>query len=172
MNITDAINIEMIQYYQGDPQRIQHFTKVAAYCSLIARMHGLSQKEITFITIAGLIHDIGIKEGEKRFSRSDGKIQEELGPALAKELLSHHRTDLTEEEIQRLCYLVGHHHTYTNIDGIDYQILVEADFLVNLYERSLETGVPLQKKTITATEEKIFQTAEGKLILRSMYGIA
>ena len=171
MNITDAINIEMIHYYQGDPQRIQHFTKVAAYCSLIARMHSLSQREITFITIAGLIHDIGIKEGEKRFTRSDGKIQEELGPALAKKLLSHYRTDLHEEEIERLCYLVGHHHTYTNIDGIDYQILVEADFLVNLYERSLETGKPIQKETVLATEANIFRTEEGKRILRDMYGI-
>ena len=128
MNLTDAINIEMIHYYQGDPQRIQHFTKVAAYCNLIARMHSLSEREITLITIAGFIHDIGIKEGERRFSRSDGKIQEELGPDLAKELLSHHRTNLTEEEIQRLCYLVGHHHTYTNIDGIDIKYWLKQIF--------------------------------------------
>jgi hypothetical protein len=30
--------------------------------------------------------------------------------------------------VERVCYLVGHHHTYTNIDGPDYQILVEAGF--------------------------------------------
>lgn len=39
-----------------------------------------------------------------------------------------------QEVIDRVCYLVGHHHTYDNIDGMDYQILVEADFLVNLFE--------------------------------------
>ena len=34
--------------------------------------------------------------------------------------------------IRRVEYLVGHHHTYKDIDGLDYQILVEADFLVNI----------------------------------------
>ena len=34
----------------------------------------------------------------------------------------------TEEQIERVKYLVGHHHTYDNIDGLDYQILIEADF--------------------------------------------
>lgn len=35
-------------------------------------------------------------------------------------------------------YLVGHHHTYKDIDGLDYQILVEADFLVNYFEDGLD----------------------------------
>ncbi len=39
-----------------------------------------------------------------------------------------------ETVIRRVSYLVGHHHTYTEIDGMDYQLLVEADFLVNLFE--------------------------------------
>ena len=34
----------------------------------------------------------------------------------------------------RVQYLIAHHHTYDAIDGIDYQILIEADFLVNMYE--------------------------------------
>ncbi len=43
----------------------------------------------------------------------------------------------TPAQADRVAYLVGHHHTYTNINGMDYQILVEADFLVNLYEDSV-----------------------------------
>ncbi len=32
-------------------------------------------------------------------------------------------------------YLIAHHHTYTNIDGIDYQILVrERISFVNMWE--------------------------------------
>lgn len=37
--------------------------------------------------------------------------------------------------IERVCYLVGHHHTYNSIDGMDYQILVEADFFGKLIRR-------------------------------------
>ena len=60
-------------------------------------------------------------------------------------------------------YLVGHHHTYTNMDGIDYQILVEADFLVNLYE----DGEPLS--AVEKVQERIFKTASGLAVLKSMY---
>ena len=45
--------------------------------------------------------------------------------------------EFDETDIEQICYLVGHHHTYTNIEGIDYQILVEIDFLVNFYEDKL-----------------------------------
>ena len=39
-----------------------------------------------------------------------------------------------QEVIERVSYLVGHHHSYDQIEGMDYQILVEADFIVNMYE--------------------------------------
>ena len=41
------------------------------------------------------------------------------------------------ETSQRVQYLIAHHHTYDNINSIDWQILVEADFLVNMFEESL-----------------------------------
>ena len=65
--------------------------------------------------------------------------------------------------LDRVAYLVGHHHTYTNIDGMDYQILVEADFLVNLYEDS----VP--KAAAQNALDKIFKTQTGKTICKEMF---
>ena len=56
-------------------------------------------------------------------------------------------------------YLVGHHHTYKDIDGLDYQILVEADFLVNYFEDGLD------KEHIKKSAEKIFKTETGKKIV-------
>lgn len=41
---------------------------------------------------------------------------------------------LPGDQVERVAYLVGHHHTYTDIDGIDYQILIEADYIVNASE--------------------------------------
>ena len=60
------------------------------------------------------------------------QINEKEGPAVARGMLM--RLGFAENVIERVCYLIGHHHTYTGIEGRDYQILVEADFLVNLYE--------------------------------------
>ena len=91
----------------------------------------------------------------------NGKLQEQEGPAYAEKMLGD--MELEKADIERICYLVGHHHTYTNIDGIDYQILVEADFLVNFYEDNLE------KNTIETTLQKIFRTESGKALCRICY---
>ena len=65
--------------------------------------------------------------------------------------------------MERVCFLVGHHHTYTAIDGVDYQALVEADFLVNIFEDGME------RPAIEAVERQIFRTAVGKELLRTLY---
>ena len=36
--------------------------------------------------------------------------------------------------MNRVAYLVGHHHSPEQIDAIDYQILIEADYIVNASE--------------------------------------
>jgi uncharacterized protein len=61
--------------------------------------------------------------------------------------------------------LIGHHHTYDHIDAPDWQILVEADFLVNLFEDGES------RDTVLKVREKIFRTETGKRILNDMFGI-
>ncbi len=58
---------------------------------------------------------------------------------------------------------MGHHHTYGNIDAADYQILVEADFLVNLHES------PDRYRAILAAEQRIFRTKSGKQLLHALF---
>ena len=36
---------KMIEYYEGNPKRIQHFTKVFEYCRLIGTMENIPEKE-------------------------------------------------------------------------------------------------------------------------------
>ena len=69
------------------------------------------------------------------------------------------------ERIERIMYLVGHHHTYKNIEGMDYQILVEADFLVNLYEEGVK------KEAAMAARANIFRTKKGIWTLNTMFGL-
>jgi hypothetical protein len=68
-----------------------------------------------------------------------------------------------EAFIERVCFLVAHHHTYTDIDGTDYQILIEADFIVNAYEDELS------HEAIENAINKLFKTEAGKYYLRTMY---
>ena len=161
MNKTDSLLLKMIDYYSGDSKRIQHFIKVHSFAKLIGELEGLDSSTQYLLETAAILHDVGIKSAEKQYGNCNGKLQEQIGPSLAKEFLSELNYDT--DVIDRVCYLVGHHHTYTNIDGIDYQILVESDFLVNLYEDSLNCTA------VSAAYNNIFRTKFGKQICKSMF---
>ena len=161
MNRIDRLYMEMIHYYQGDPKHIQHFVKVHDLSRLIGQSEGLDEDTMYVLEAAALVHDIGIKVGMEKYGRSDGKTQEAEGPAAAREMLT--ALGFQERVIRRVEYLVGHHHTYKDIDGLDYQILVEADFLVNYFEDGLD------KEHIKKSAEKIFKTETGKKIVKDMF---
>lgn len=157
----DALTIKMMQYYSGDADRIQHFTKVHSYARLIAVSEQLDP-DMQFITeAAAIVHDIGIRLCEQKYGECGGKLQEIEGPPLAEKMLTELMFPL--KAVERVSYLVGHHHTYDKIDGLDYQILVEADFLVNFFENGLD------KDSIRSTYEKIFKTETGRMICREMF---
>ena len=153
--------LEMTHYYAGQPYRIQHFMKVYGYAKLIGEEERIDARTQGILNAAAIVHDIGIKKSEEIYGDSIGSHQEELGPAIAENMLK--KLGYDEELIQRVSYLVGHHHTYHPIDGIDYQILVEADFLVNLFEN--ETS----RKPAEMALERIFKTEAGKEICKTMF---
>ena len=154
----------MMEYDHGDVPRIQHFVKVYEFARMIGLMEGLDAKTQFTLESAAVVHDIGIHISEQKYGSSSGKYQELEGPAEAKKLLDglEWPADVTE----RVCYLVGHHHTYQDMDGMDYQILVEADFLVNMYEDELS------EEALQNAYRNIIRTETGKKICREMYDIA
>ena len=126
--LKETLYREMMAYDAGDPARIQHFVKVHSFAQAIGKAEKLEEEVQFILECAALVHDIGIKPAEAKYGKSDGKFQEQEGPAEAEKMMR--VLGFEEAVIERVSYLVGHHHTYTNIDGMDYQILVEADFLV------------------------------------------
>lgn len=162
--LKEQLILKMTEFEKGDPKRIQHFIKVYEYAHMIGRLEGLDEKTQKILDIAAILHDIGICPSEKKYGRCDGKIQEQEGPAYARKMLEDF-SEVTPEETDRVCYLIGHHHTYTGVDGEDYQILLEADFLVNAYEDALS------KESICAFREKVFQTKTGTELLNYMYDL-
>ena len=128
---------KMIEFYRGDPARIQHFVKVHSFAKLIGEEEHLEEKTLYILEAAAYVHDIGIRPAEQKYGHENGKLQEQEGPAEAEKMMK--SLGFEQDVIDRVSYLVGHHHTYTNINGMDYQILVEADFLVNYFENHSET---------------------------------
>lgn len=158
----DDLFMDMIAYYDGDPKRIQHFTKVHSYARLIGIGEELDDASLFILEAAAYTHDIGIRVAEEKYGRCDGKLQEQEGPIIAQKMLS--QLGFENYIVERICFLIGHHHTYDNIDGLDYQILVEANFLVNLYED--DAG----NRAIDKAYKRIFKTETGKKIFRLMFG--
>jgi HD superfamily phosphodiesterase len=151
----------MTEYESGVPHRAQHFLKVYGYAKTIGELEGLPPGLQFILETAAIVHDIGIKPSLEKYGSSAGKHQEELGPAIAQGLLN--QLNFDPAVTRRVCFLVGHHHTYTAIDGLDYQILVEADFLVNMLEEEMTEAA------IQSVYHKVFKTQSGKRLCRTMY---
>ena len=148
--------------YEGDCiQRVNHFLKVHGFAKIIGEGEGYPTETRQLLEAAALVHDIGIRPSLEKYGSSAGPYQEKEGPAVAKAMLE--ELGYPPAFVERVCFLVGHHHTYTAIDGVDYQALVEADFLVNISEDGME------RPAIETVEKQIFRTAVGKELLRTLY---
>lgn len=163
MTQIDRLLHAMIDYYANDPKRVQHFIKVHSFARLIGVSEGLDADTLFTLEAAAVVHDIGIKPAEEKFGSCAGKLQEQEGPAPARELLT--GLGFAPAVIDRVCALVGRHHTYTGVDGADCQILIEADFLVNLYEDGCGGAA------CRAAYDRIFKTETGRALCRTMFGL-
>ena len=143
----------MIDYLNGNLHEVEHLLKVYGYAKAIGEMEGLDARTQEILEIAAVVHDIGIPRAIEKYGSDAGPYQEELGPAEARKLLSDIGCDA--ELIERVCVLVGRHHTYTDVDGLDCRILLEADYLVNASFN--HHG----QKAILAAKESFLRTAAG-----------
>jgi len=152
----------MINYNGSDVPRINHALKVHTFADYIAAREECDGKTKEIICIASILHDIGIHNAEIKYNSNAGNYQEIEGPVVAAELLK--GFDIPDAILERVLFLIGNHHSYNKIDGIDFQILVEADFLVNIFEDRMEGAA------IESVKGKIFKTATGLNLLKSLYG--
>ena len=143
---------------------INHFLKVYAYARTIGLQEGLEPDTQITLETAALIHDIACPLCREKYGSTHGPYQETEGTLLAAKFLQD--SGLSPSVIDRVVYLVGHHHTYSAVDGMDYQILLEADFLVNAEESNLSTD------TIRHMRDTLFQTASGTALLEALYAIS
>ena len=153
----------MLAFYAGEPELIQHFVKVHAFAAMIADKEITDERERFTLETAAYMHDIGILPAMEKYGDASGPLQEKEGPAPAEKILT--ELNYPSDVMHRVVYLIAHHHTYNNIDGLDYQILVEADFLVNLFERGSS------KETAQNVRRRIFKTSAGIELINTMYGI-
>lgn len=155
-----AVYDAMCEYEKGEPRRIDHFIKVHSLARQIALHERLDENTLFTLEVAALTHDIGIKPALAQYGRCEGDLQERLGPPMAEAMLG--ELALPAPVIRRTAFLIARHHTTRDVAGIDWQILLEADFLVNM----IEDGYA--REVIDEYQKNVFRTAEGLRLLEQM----
>ena len=146
---------------KGDRRMIEHSLKVYTYARLLGQTESLNDDLLEILEITALLHDIGIHEAERKYGKCSSQDQEIEGPPVAREILT--TLDFNPELVNRICYIISKHHTFTSIDGIDFQLLVEADFLVNASEDDMSD---LQIRNFA---KNIFKSDTGLKFLQMLF---
>lgn len=149
---------QMKEIFKEIPFGIDHTLKVLKNAEDIMDGENISIKERELISIIAILHDIGAVEAKRKYDSIEGIYQEKEGPPVVREILSHE--DLELDDIERICYIIGNHHTPAKIDGLDFQIQWEADLLENLTVMDKQKDQQKIKKCI----EENFKTLTGKRI--------
>jgi DNA-directed RNA polymerase subunit RPC12/RpoP/HD-like signal output (HDOD) protein len=157
--LKDRVAIEMKHFFKQDFKRIGHATKVARHAEQIAKEE---KGDVAIVLTAAYLHDIGIKEAEARYQSSEAKYQEELGPPIARDILT--KLGATPGLIDEVCDIIGHHHHPRPEETMNFKVLLDADLIVNL-EESQGNGSrdPEKLKTLI---EKNFLTESGRQLAK------
>ena len=161
MIVSTAIQ-KMIAFYRGNRHDINHFLKVWSMAKTIGELEGLDGHTQEVLELTAVVHDIACPLCREKYGNTNGKHQELESPPLVEAFFE--GLPVRRSDVDRISWLAAHHHTYTNVDGPDHQILLEADFLVNAGESSYP------RSSIESFRERVFRTASGTQLLDSIYG--
>lgn len=160
MIVSSAIE-KMIAFYQGNLHDINHFLKVWAFAKTIGEQEGLDDQTQLTLELAAVVHDIACPLCRQKYGNTNGKYQELESPPLVEDFFA--GMPVEGDMAERISWLVAHHHTYTHVDRLDYQILLEADSLVNADEGGLVCAA------IENMRQSVFRTGAGVRLLDSIY---
>lgn len=152
----------MCAWEKGVPERIHHFIKVHGFARQIALHEGLDAQTRFILEAAALTHDIGIRPAIEQTGACPGPLQERLGPPEGRKMLAD--LGFAQDVIDRVCFLIGRHHTTEGVEGPDWRILLEADFLVNMVENRMSP------EAVRRARDGFFRTEEGLHLLACLQG--
>jgi len=139
--------------FDGDRKRIAHAMLVFGRAR---ELLGHEEGDPRVTLAAALLHDIGIREAERKHGSSAEPYQETEGPPIARRILE--EIGLDEPTIEHVCRIVGSHHSARDIDSPEFRIVWDADNLVNLSEGFAGHD----RAQFESTIEKVFKTKNGR----------
>ncbi len=161
--LLERVPLEMKKYFGDDFRRIGHATRVARYAAQIGEREGAHP---AVVQVAGYLHDIGIKEAERKHQSTAARYQHQEGPPIARRILE----SLSAEPglIDEVCDIIGHHHQPRPEETVNFKALYDADLIVNFEEQYKENGLDAER--LEKLLGRSFLTESGREIGRSVLG--
>jgi len=151
---------EMQSYFGEDAKRIDHALAVTDYAERLLKSEN---GDYLIVIAAGVLHDIGMHEAERKYGSTGGKYQEIEGPPIARDILT--KLGFEPKKIDEICEIIAHHHSPGKVKTTNFKILYDADWLVNLRD---EYNI-CDKGKLTSIIERVFLTESGKGLAREIY---
>ena len=155
---------DVLLYENGHIRRTKHILMVHSLAKSIGSEEGLSLEQLQIVQSAAILHDIAIKKCKRKYNdASIEKQQLECIPVAKKFLKACNYVPSYTEKILNLIY---HHHDYGACKGIEHQILIEADLIVNCLEhrnyreKAADVAVHFHTKTGKELLHKLMENKE------------
>ncbi|MCB2225170.1 MAG: HD domain-containing protein [Desulfarculaceae bacterium] len=143
-----------------DTKRIEHAEAVLANAQELMKAEGGDPK---VVLAAAVLHDIGIQAAEAKHGSSAGRWQELEGPPIAEAIMKDLGLDMdTRDHVGKI---IANHHSARNIDTLEFRILWDSDWLVNIPEEFPEISQEKMAKLI----DKVFKTETGRELARERF---
>lgn len=152
---------KMVAFSEGNLHDIDHFLKVWAMAKTIGELETLDGHTQEVLELSAVVHDIACPQCREKYGNTNGKNQERESPPLIEAFFAD--LPVSRSDVARISWLAAHHHTYTNVGGMDHQILLEADFLANAGESGCS------RAAIENARRRVFRTGTGLRLLERMY---
>lgn len=157
--LKDRVASEMRKVFGRDRKRINHANRVVGFAEEILKGEG---GDPAVVIAASYLHDIGIHEAERKYNSTAVDYQEHEGSPIARNILEKLGAD--RDMIDEVCDLIAHHHSPGHIQTLNFQILWEADSLVNLEEATHKDPDHIKKMV-----ERTFRTETGKRLAKTLF---
>jgi HD superfamily phosphodiesterase/endogenous inhibitor of DNA gyrase (YacG/DUF329 family) len=157
--VRDRLVARMKDVFGQDEKRIHHALRVLDYAE---RIHAAEGGDPLVIKAAAILHDIGIQEAERKHGSAAGRYQEIEGPPIAEPILKEYEVD--PDRIEHICRIIANHHSARDIDTLEFRVLWDADWLVNLQEEFAGVDESRRRTMI----DTVFRTATGRRLARAL----
>lgn len=158
--IKEALMRAMEVYFKEDTKRINHARRVTEYAEELLQREG---GDYLIVIGASVLHDIGIHQADKKYGSTIGKYQEQEGPPIARGILT--KLGVEQNQIEEICEIIAHHHSPGTITTKNFEILYDADWLVNLKD---EYDIQDRAK-LNNIIERVLLTQSGRTLARKIY---